>query len=127
MAGPNLSGVTPTLVTPLEPKYHTIVTQAESMKKSFINFSGSTPVYQYKLKWEGVSDATFYSKIHYHYEQCLGGYDSFTWKDVPGYIDANHDGTADGADMTARWVEGSLKMKPNPNDFDVEGILEQVI
>ena len=120
------SGVTPTWVVPYAPEFHTIVTQAESMRKCYANLSGSSPMYRYKLKWTEMTDGEFW-QLHHHYYGCLGGYDSFIWKDVPSYIDADHDGTPDGDDMTGRWVEGSFKFSPNPRSWNAEVDFEEEV
>jgi len=119
-----LSGVTPTWVIPLEPQFATTITPAESQKKNYANLSGSTPVYQWHLKWESLTDAKFWT-LHAHYVTCKGGYDYFAWKDVPSYIDANHDGTVDGADVTVRYVAGSFKFDPLPHSWKAEAIFEE--
>jgi len=127
MAAANFgSGVTPTWVTPLEPEFHNIITPMESMKKNYMNVSGSTPVFRYKLVWNSMTDAKFWA-LYNHFYSAKGGYDSFLWTSVPAYIDANHDGTADGADMTGRWVAGSFKFQLDPKSWKAEIIFEEKV
>ena len=121
-----LSGVTPTLVIPLGPQYHTIISQAESQKKVYLSMSGSTPIYQYKVKWINITDAK-YLTIESKYRECLGGYDSFFFKCMPDYIDCNHDGTADGSGVTVRFVEGSFDESPNAKSWNVDCLFEESI
>jgi len=119
-----LSGVTPTWMVPIEPQFHTIITQAESQKKNYALMSGSTPIYQWQLKWEALTDVKFWT-LQQHYNSCYGGYDYFALKCVPSYIDANHDGTADGADVTVRYIAGSFRFDPLPHNWRVEVTIEE--
>lgn len=119
-----LSGVTPTWVYPMEPQFHTIITQTESQKKNFLNLSGSTPVFKWKLVWEKMSDAKFWG-LHKHFHDRGGGYAKFAWKDVPAYIDTDMDGTVDGSDVTVRYIAGSFKFSPNAHSWDAEVIVEK--
>ena len=120
----NFSNVTPTWCIPIEPDFHLIVSQAESMKKNYQNFSGSTPVHQYRLQWPMMSDTNF-ATLNAHYSSTSGGYASFTWTCVPSYIDTDHDGTPDGNDMTGRWVKGTYQFTPNAHSWNVEITFEQ--
>ncbi len=113
MTASAFGSVTPTWVYPLEPQYHNVVTQAESMKKRYYNVSGSS-VAQYKLVFEGLSDAQ-HTTLKNHFNECKGGYDSFTWQTVPSYI---------GTDMVGRWVEGSFKEDPKSRHWECEIIFE---
>lgn len=108
----------PTWVEPESPEYHTLVTEAESMKKRFQSLSAS-PVEKFKLTFTGVSDTT-YATIKTHFDGQLGGYDEFTWKSVPSYIDA-------GANKTGRWVEGSFKQTPRAKGWDLELTFEESV
>jgi len=119
MAASSLTGVTPTLCNPDLPKYNVLVTQSESMLKNYINLSGSSPTFVFRLKFKNVSDAD-HDLLLSHWMETKGGAESFTWKTVPPYIDGNHDGVADGENMTGHWVHKSFKHKPNPHSWDVD-------
>lgn len=121
-----LSGVTPTWVTPLEPMFHNIVTESESQKKNFMNFSGSTPIFRYRLQWTNLSDTKFWT-LHKHYYDQKGGYSKFVWKDVPTYIDTDMNGTVDGSDITVRYVDGSFSFKPNAKTWNAEVVVEKEV
>lgn len=92
----------PNNVTTLEPKYYNVITESESAKKEYMNIS-SSPVERYELKFAALDDADWNTLLS-HYKDNYGGYHSFTWKSVPTYI-----GT--GANLTGRWVDGSLHME----------------
>lgn len=124
--GTALSGVTPTLVIPLEPEFYTIISQSEGMKKQYQSISGTTAVFKYRLVWKNMSNANFWT-LHNHYYSCQGGYDSFVWKCVPLYIDTDHDGTVDGSDLTGRWVENTFQFSPNAKTWDAEIVFEKSV
>ena len=122
----NLSGVTPSWVLPEEPQYYTLITQTESMKKHYTNLSGTSSVERFKLQWTRMTDATFaILKAFYHARK--GGYESFTWHCVPSYIDTDADGTADGSDMTGRFVEGTFKFRPQAKFWEAEVTFEKEV
>lgn len=116
----------PTWVIPKEPSYHLVVTESESQKKNFMNFSGSTPVYQYELEWKNITDDQ-YATILTHFQSTYGGYDSFLWDCVPSYIDGDHDGIADGTSMTGRWIKGSFDAKPEAHSWNVSLDFEEEV
>lgn len=100
----------PNIVTPEPPEYNTIITQTESMKKEYLSLS-ETPSLKFKLSFKAITNAVFIT-IQAHYHSCKGQYDNFSWTSVPSYIDTDLSGTADGSNMTGRWVTDSLKMTP---------------
>ena len=126
MSVAKITTVTPTWCYPMEPQFHNIITPSENQKKSYLNLSGSSPVYRYKLVFEGLSDDDFWF-LHNHFCSAKGGYDTFDWCTVPSYIDADHDGTADGGNLTGRWVDGSFRFTPQPNSWDVEIVFEEEV
>ena len=120
----NFSGVTPTLVTPLGPEFKNLITPGTG-KKQYQNLDPN-PVMKYKLEWTMMSNANFWT-LYNHVYSCKGGFDSFSWKSVPLYIDTNQDSVEDGADLTGRWVEGTFKFKPNAKSWDAEIVFEKAL
>ena len=109
----------PTRVIPLTPKWNTLITQSEGMKKQYQSLT-DTPEEKFLLIFVKMSDANYLTLLD-HYNDCQGGYDSFSWQSVPSYIDTNRDGAADGSNMTGRWEENSLS-RPVINAYDVGDI-----
>lgn len=109
----------PTRVIPLTPKWNTLITKAEGMKKQYQSLT-ATPEEKFLLIFEKMSDADYLTLLD-HYNDCLGGYDSFSWQSVPSYIDTDRNGVADGSNMTGRWEEDSLS-RPVINAYDVGDI-----
>jgi len=101
-AGSDFS-LTPQEVVILEPAYHNVITTSESMKKEYLNIS-ATPIEKYRLKFKSLSN-TDRGTLLTHYKDQSGGYYPFAWKSVPSYIGS-------GANITGRWIDGSLKMDP---------------
>ncbi len=97
----------PQLVTELEPSYNNAITDMESMKKEYLNIS-STPILRYRLNFKALTTANKDTLLG-HYKDQYGGYHSFTWKSVPSYIGS-------GANITGRWVEGSLNFSTVGNN-----------
>ena len=93
----------PSEVIELDPIYNNVITQSESMKKEFLNLS-ATPLLQYKLKFNVLTTANK-NIVLAHYKDQSGGYYKFAWKSVPAYIGS-------GANITGRWVDGSLSFTP---------------
>jgi len=117
MAAGSAFTTVPQKVVPEAPEYHNIITPSESMKKEYLNIS-STPVERYRLKFKSASN-TIRETIHTHYKDQSGGYYPFSWQSVPSYIGS-------GANITGRWVDGSLKMTPiGANTYSVELIFEK--
>jgi len=98
----------PNEVVTEEPKFHNISTKSESMKKEYFNLS-ATSINRYTLQFNALSN-TNRDTLLTHYNDQYGGYHSFAWKSVPSYIGA-------GANITGRWVEGSLKMTPSSSTY----------
>lgn len=106
----------PTWVIPEPPEFHNVITPSKSFKKEYINVS-ATPIERYKLIFTGLSDAN-YGTLRSHVKARYGGYDVFAWISVPSYIES-------GANMTGRWVDGTLDAQPRANGWDVEIIFEK--
>lgn len=114
----------PSEVIPEVPSFNTIVTQSESMKKNYQSLSASA-TQRFKLIFKAMSNDDYVDVID-HYANCYGQYDNFSWTTVPSYIDTDLDGTADGSNMTGRWVEGSLMATPIGNSrWNVEITFEK--
>jgi len=103
MAAGSAFSLEPDVVITLEPEYYNVITPAESAKKEYMNIA-STPIERYKLEFAGLSD-TDRDTLLTHYKDQYGGYHSFSWQSVPSYIGG-------GANITGRWVDGSLTMDP---------------
>jgi len=103
MAAGSAFSLIPNEVLTADPEYHNVITSAESMKKEYINIA-STPTEKYTLSFNLLSN-TDRDTLLTHYNDQYGGYHSFTWQSVPSYIGS-------GANITGRWVGGSLKMTP---------------
>ena len=103
MAAGSAFSLVPNEALTAEPEYHNVVTPAESMKKEYINIS-STPVEKFTLNFNALTSAERDTLIT-HYNDQYGEYHSFSWQSVPSYIGS-------GANITGRWVDGSLKMTP---------------
>jgi hypothetical protein len=93
----------PSVVEILEPAYNNVISQSESMKKEFLNISAA-PQEQYRLSFKALTN-TEMATLRTHFKDNSGGYYPFAWKSVPSYIDS-------GANITGRWVQGSLKIPP---------------
>jgi len=118
----NFSGVTPTWVEPLEPEFKNLITQGIGAKQ-YQNLD-PTGILKYKLRWEEMSNANFWT-LYNHYYSCKGGFDSFSWKSVPSYIDTDQDSVEDGTDLTGRWVEGTFKFSANAKSWNAEIVFEK--
>jgi len=94
----------------MAPEYNNVTSQTESMKKEYYNIS-ATAVETYQLEFKALSD-TDRDTILTHYKDQSGGYHNFSWQSVPSYIGS-------GANITGRWIEGSLKMSINSNRWKV--------
>ena len=126
MAAGNFTGVTPQWVEPFEPQSHTIVSQMESMKKQYVNLSGSSILYQYKLRWINMPDGDFWT-LYNHFIAAKAGFQEFSWRSVPSYIDTNQSGSGDGTNLTGRWVEGSFKFRFNSKSINAEIVFERTV
>lgn len=92
---------TPNLVETVEPVYNNVETQTESMKKEYFNLS-TTPLERFRLTFN-VRDDAERDVILDHFNDQLGSFYSFSWQSVPDYVNS-------GANITGRWVQGSLNM-----------------
>ncbi len=97
---------TPHEVVEENPIYNNVITPSESMKKEYLNLS-ATALQRYRLTFKNCTTAEK-DAIVSHYQGRYGGYDSFIWTAVPAYIES-------GANITGRWVDGSLKIMPVAN------------
>lgn len=88
-------------VIPLEPEYHNVITQSESVKKDYQNIS-TTPTRKYKVIFKPMTTANRDVLVN-HFEAQYGGYHPFSWQSVPSYIGS-------GANMTGRWIDDSLEI-----------------
>ena len=102
----------------LEPEYHNVITQSESMKKDYQNIS-TTPTRKYKLNFKALTN-TDRDVLLTHYDDQYGGYHSFSWQSVPSYIGG-------GANITGRWVKGSLSMTVISNKWKCSIVFEKNI
>jgi len=106
-AGGNFTLV-PNVVITIEPDYYNIITQSESAKKEYMNIA-STPTERWELQFIALTNANR-DTLLVHYKENYGGYHSFSWQSVPSYIGS-------GANMTGRWIKGSLSMAPISNSY----------
>jgi hypothetical protein len=102
MAAGSAFTLAPDEVIILDPDYHNVITPSESMKKDYQNLS-TTPVEQYRLKFKALTSVEKDTILN-HYKDQYGGYHSFSWQSVPTYVGS-------GANITGRWVQGSLDIK----------------
>jgi len=109
----------PTWVFPEEREFHTIITQAESMKKEYYNMSGASSVDRYKCVFSGVTDTTYDggTGILDHFIGQSAGYQSFKFSSMPSYV-------LNGSSVTGRWVAGTLKETPLANAWNLELVFE---
>ena len=103
MAAGEAFTLVPNVVKTIPPEYYNVITQSESAKKEYMNIA-STPTEPYELLFHALSD-TDRDTLLTHYKENYGGYHSFSWQSVPSYIGS-------GANITGRWVDGSIDMAP---------------
>lgn len=103
MAAGDAFAITPNVAIPVEPDYHNIVTPSESMKKEYLNMS-ATPTEKWILKFKALT-STNMNVLLTHYKENSGEYYPFSWTTVPPHINS-------GANITGRWVKGSLSLNP---------------
>ena len=101
MAARGTFSLIPNEVLTAEPEYHNVITDSESMKKEYINIA-TTPTEKFTLNFSALTNAERDTLLD-HYNDQYGGFYSFSWASVPSYV-------CSGADITGRWVKGSLKM-----------------
>lgn len=102
--------VVPNEVVTLEPVYNNVTSKTESMKKEYFGIS-DTPTKRYQLLFKVRNDAER-DVILDHFNDQKSNLHSFPWQSVPDYIGS-------GANITGRWVPGSLKMPTNSNKWRV--------
>jgi hypothetical protein len=100
----------PSSVETFEPQYNNVQTPTESMKKEYFNIS-STAVQKYKLNFKVLTNTDRDTLLTHINAQLMSHY-SFSWQSVPSYIGS-------GANITGRWVQGSLKISINSNKWSV--------
>jgi hypothetical protein len=103
MAAGDAFSLVPNVVKPLGRKYNNEQTTSDGMKKEYYNLS-ATPIKKFRLVFNALS-ATDMGTLRDHYDDQYGGYHNFSWQSVPDYINS-------GANITGRWVDGSLKREP---------------
>lgn len=118
MAAGSAFTLVPNEVITLTPYYHNVITASDSMKKEYMNIS-STPVEAYQLIFKALTNANR-DILKAHYDDQYGGYHNFSWQSVPSYIGS-------GANITARWVDNSLKMSIISNKWKCSIICEKEI
>lgn len=90
-------------VIPLDPEYHNVITESESMKKEYMNIA-ATPNEDYELVFKALSNGDRETLLA-HYEDQSGGYYLFSWQSVPSYVES-------GSNISGRWIDGSYRAKP---------------
>ena len=100
MAAGDAFTLTPSKVTPEDPRYHNVITESESQKKEYLNIA-ATPIERYTLVFKALSKADM-ETLRDHYRDQSGGYYLFSWQSVPSYIDS-------GANISGRWMDRSFK------------------
>jgi hypothetical protein len=102
--------IVPNEVVTVEPQYNNVSSITESMKKEHFGVSGNS-VDRYQLLFK-VRNDTERDAILTHYKDQKSNLFSFPWQSVPSYIGS-------GANITGRWVPGSLQMPTNSNKWRV--------
>jgi len=117
--------LSPTWVDVLEPEYANVITETDTMKKDYQNLS-TTPLEQFVLRFEGLSDANA-EVLYEHYKGRYGGYDAFAWlnANIPAYIIDILD--LGSSNLSGRWVPGSLKLTPKARSWNAEITFEKQI
>ncbi len=116
MAAGSAFTLVPNEVITEEPEYHNIITESESMKKDYQNIS-TTKVQKYELIFKALTNVNR-DILQTHFEDQYGDYHSFSWQSVPSYIGS-------GANITGRWVKGSLKMSIISNRWKCSVLFEK--
>jgi len=109
--------LTPSEMWPLEPEFYNVVSTPESGAKQYSNIE-PTETQQYQCRFRGISDANWRILFN-HYKICKGGFEAFTFINVPSYLDTDLDGDADGTALVGRWVPGSYEPTQLANAWDV--------
>lgn len=118
MAAGSAFTLIPNEVITHEPEYHNIITSSESEKKEYMNIS-SNAVRKYTLKFKALTNANR-DILQSHFDDQYGDYHLFSWQSVPDYIGS-------GANISGRWVKGSLKMSIISNKWRCEITFEKDI
>lgn len=116
MAAGSAFTLVPNEVITEEPEYHNVITESEFMKKDYQNIS-TTKVQKYKLNFKALTNANR-DILLAHYDDQYGDYHSFSWQSVPSYIGS-------GANITGRWVKGSLSMAIISNKWKCSVLFEK--
>jgi len=95
--------IAPSEVVEIVPVFNNVVTDSESMKQEYLNLS-TTSIQRYKIKFNAKTTAEK-DAVLAHYNGRYAGYDEFIWTSVPAYVNS-------GANLTGRWVTGSLQFTP---------------
>lgn len=115
MAAGSAFTLAPHVVITLEPKYNTVSTQTESMKKEYFEISANA-VERYHLEFKVLTTANRDILLN-HYKDQSGSYHNFSWQSVPSYINS-------GSNLTGRWMAGSLQMTVISNFWKCSIIFE---
>jgi len=118
MAAGSAFSLVPNEVITLEPEYNNVQSQTESMKKEYYNIS-TNAVEKYQLNFKALTNAER-DILLTHYKDQSGDYHNFSWQSVPDYIGS-------GANITGRWVKGSLKMTIISNKLKCSIVFEKEI
>lgn len=105
-------------VITLEPEYNNVITQAESMKKEYYNLS-TNAIKRYRLNFKALTNANR-DILLTHYNDQYGEYHNFSWQSVPSYIGS-------GANITGRWIGGSLQMVVVSNKWKCSIVFEKEV
>lgn len=116
MAAGSAFTLVPNEVITIEPDYHNVITASESEKKDYQNIS-TTKVQKYELKFKALTNVNR-DILLTHFEDQSGGYYLFSWQSVPSYIGS-------GANISGRWVKGSLKMSIISNKWRCSVVFEK--
>ena len=116
MAAGSAFTLVPNEVITLEPEFNTVMTQSESMKKEYYEISANA-VEQYQLNFKVLTNANR-DILLTHYKDQSGDYHNFSWQSVP-------DDIGSGANITGRWVQGSLQMTIVSNRWKCSIIFEK--
>lgn len=108
----------PNDVITLEPEYNTVETLSESMKKEYYEVSANA-VEKYRLEFKALTN-TNRDILLAHFKDQSGSYHNFSWKSVPAHIGS-------GANITGRWVRGSLQMTVISNKWKCSVIFEKEV
>jgi phage-related protein len=89
----------------------TILSLKQRVKKKEYYDISATAVQKWDLTFKAVT-STVMNTILTHFNDQSGGYHNFSWQSVPDYINS-------GANITGRWIKGSLRITPNSNKWKI--------